>query len=83
MRGVMNRRDNTPVNYSKAPLGLSVEDLYSIETYLRKNGRSQFVHDEELDIFRFPEDGRFAFGKGFADWNLLRERGYLDFWISE
>jgi hypothetical protein len=79
----MNRSDNTPLNYSKAPLGLSVEDLHRIETYLRKNGRSQFVYDEELDIYRFPEDGRFAFGKCFADWNLLRERGYLDFWISE
>jgi hypothetical protein len=79
----MERIDNTPATYSKAPLGLSVEDLHSIETYLRKNGRSHFAYDEELDIFRFPGDGRFAFGKDFADWRLLRERGYLDFWISE
>ncbi len=79
----MQRSNNTPANYFEAPLGLGVEDLHSIETYLRKNGRSHFVYDEELDIFRFPKDGRFAFGKTFADWKLLRERGYLDFWIAE
>ncbi len=79
----MERSNNTPTNYSKAPLGLSVEDLHRIETYLRTHGRSHFVYDEELDIFRFPEDGRFAFGKEFADWKLLRERGYLNFWVSE
>ncbi len=79
----MDPSDNTPARYSEAPLGLSVEDLHSIETHLRKNGRSHFVYDEELDIFRFPKDGRFAFGKKFADWKLLRERGYLNFWTSE
>jgi hypothetical protein len=34
---------------------------------------------EELDIFRFPEDGRFAFCCKFADWERLHERGYLTF----
>jgi hypothetical protein len=54
-------------------------DLYDIEMYFREEGHSEFVYDEELDIFRFPEDRRFAFCKEFADWELLRERGYLTF----
>jgi hypothetical protein len=37
------------------------------------------VYDEELDVFRFPEDRHFAFCEDFADWRLLRERGYSDF----
>ena len=79
----MDRSDNTPANDPHAPLGLTVEDLCRIEAYLREHGRSHFVYDEKLDIFRFPEDGRVAFGKNLADWRLLRERGYLDFWTSE
>jgi hypothetical protein len=39
-------------------------------------GSSEFIYDEELDVFRFP-DGRFVFGKEHADWELLREHGYL------
>jgi hypothetical protein len=35
-------------------------------------------YDEELDVFRFPKDSRFAFCEEFADWSLLKERGYLD-----
>ena len=54
-------------------------DLYAIEVYFREEGHSEFVYDEELDIFRFPEDGRFAFCCEFADWERLQERGYLDF----
>jgi hypothetical protein len=46
---------------------------------LREEGHSVFIYDEELDVFRFPEDGHFAFCKEFADWERLRERGYLDF----
>ncbi len=45
----------------------------------REKGTSEFVYDEELDVFRFPEDGRIAFCEEFADWNLLQERRYLDF----
>jgi hypothetical protein len=55
-----------------------VQDLYDLETYLRKRGGSEFVYDEELDVFRFPEDGRFAFCREFADWKLLEERRYID-----
>jgi hypothetical protein len=52
-------------------------DLYDIEMYFREEGHSEFVYDEELDVFRFPEDGRFAFCRAFADWERLRQRGYL------
>ncbi len=54
-------------------------DLYDIEMHFREEGHSEFVYDEELDIFRFPEDGRFAFCKEFADWKRLWQRGYLTF----
>jgi hypothetical protein len=55
------------------------KDLYDIEKYFREEGHSEFVYDEELEIFRFPDDGRFAFCREFADWERLRERGYLTF----
>jgi hypothetical protein len=63
----------------EAVMNLGPRDLYDIETYFRHEGWSEFVYDAELDLFRFPEDGRFAFCKEFADWKRLRERGYLDF----
>jgi hypothetical protein len=47
--------------------------------YFREEGHSEFVYDKELDIFRFPDDGRFAFCKEFADWERLWQRGYLAF----
>jgi hypothetical protein len=56
-----------------------LEILYDVEMYFTKNGCSDFEYDEELDVFRFPKDGRFAFCDEFADWDLLRERGYLVF----
>jgi hypothetical protein len=49
-----------------------------METFFRKQGLSEFEYDEELDVFRFPADGRFPFCEEFADWELLEERGYLD-----
>ncbi len=58
---------------------LRASDLYDLETYFKNKGGSEFLYDEELDVFRFPEDGRFAFCKEFADWRLLEERGYLEF----
>jgi hypothetical protein len=51
------------------------EALYHIEMTMREEGFSQFVHDEEKDLFRFP-DGRFAFSRRYADIELLEERGY-------
>jgi hypothetical protein len=72
----MDRSDSEPANRSEPAMDLRLDDLYRIETYLRKNGCSDFEYDEELDVFRFPEDGRFAFCREFADWRRLRERGY-------
>jgi hypothetical protein len=37
--------------------------LYEFEMALREEGISDFVYDEENDLFRFPEDGRFAFSR--------------------
>jgi hypothetical protein len=45
---------------------------------LRQEGVSDFVYDEEHDLFRFPEDGRIAFSKEWVDALLLQQRGY--FW---
>ncbi len=53
------------------------ETLYELEMALREEGNSDFVYDEEYDLFRFPEDGRFAFSKEWADEKLLRKRGYF------
>jgi hypothetical protein len=50
--------------------------LYEFEMALREEGLSDFVYDEEQDLFRFPEDGRFAFSRVWSDVKLLRERGY-------
>ena len=40
-------------------------------------GISDFIYDEGQDLFRFPEDGRFAFSREWADVKLLQERGYF------
>jgi hypothetical protein len=69
--------NNKPPKHS--PPELIARDLYETEMNLREEGHSVFIYDEELDVFRFPEDGHFAFYKEFADWERLRERGYLDF----
>ena len=74
----MDASDTRPGD-SKVRFALSVEDLWDVETYFRRKCGSEFVYDEELDVFRFPEDGRFAFCREFADWRRLQERGYLNF----
>ena len=52
--------------------------LYEFEIALREEGAiSDFVYDEEQDLFRFPEDGRFAFSKEWADVKLLEKRGHF------
>ena len=58
-----------------AARGLRPEDLCDVVTYLINKGGSEFVYDEELDVFRF-EDGRFAFSRTHADIELLEERDY-------
>ena len=56
--------------------------LYRFEMALREEGAiSDFVYDEEQDLFRFP-DGRFAFSRDYADVRLLEERGYFG-WALE
>ncbi len=54
------------------------EVLYDLEVELRKIGWGDpaFVYDQEHDLFRF-RDGRFAFSRRHADWELLRKRGRL------
>ena len=49
--------------------------LYEFEMLLREEGLSDFVYDEEQDLFRF-RDGKFAFSREWADVDLLQERGY-------
>jgi hypothetical protein len=53
------------------------ESFYEIEMMLGEEGISDFVYDEEHDLFRFPEDRRFAFCMEWADIDLLQERGYF------
>jgi len=52
--------------------------LYELEVEFRKVGWGDpaLVYDDEKDLFRFV-DGRFAFSREHADWNLLRKRGRL------
>ena len=52
------------------------ESLYELEMLWREEGTSEFVYDEEHNLFRFPEDGRFAFSREWVDVKLLEERGY-------
>ena len=75
----MDHKDTKAIEYlPRAMAALWLQDLCDLETYLKKKGGSEFVYDEELDVFRFPEDGRFAFCRELADWDLLTDRGYLD-----
>jgi hypothetical protein len=49
--------------------------LYEIEMFFHREGLSDFIYDEEKNLFRF-EDCRFAFSRTQADLKLLEERGY-------
>ena len=68
-----------PADLNRNTLDLRAEDLCDVETYFREKGCSEFEYDAELDVFRFAEDGRFAFCRDFANWQLLEERGYLEY----
>ena len=74
--GRQSRAGRPPIGRSRAKVrrGLT-KALYDMEMYFRKQGVSEY--DEELDVFRFPADGRLAFCEEFADWDLLEKRGYL------
>lgn len=75
----MDRDHDKPTNFNGDTEPLRAEDLCDVEAYFREKGCSDFDYDAELDVFRFTEDGRFAFCREFADWRLLEERGYLEF----
>jgi hypothetical protein len=57
---------------------ISARVLYDFEVECREQGWGDpaFVCDEEKDLFRWT-DGRFAFSREHADWDLLRKRGRL------
>jgi hypothetical protein len=74
----MSARDIDPSDPPKAAAA-QADHLYAIEMYRREIGASEFLYDEQLDVFRFPEDGRFAFCEEFADWKRLWEREYVLF----
>ena len=50
-----------------------------IETALGEEGLGDpaLLYEEEKDLFRFAEDGVFAFSGERADWGELRRRGWL------
>jgi hypothetical protein len=52
---------------------------YEIETAFREEGLGDptLIYDEEKDLFRFAEDGVFAFSVKHANWGELRRRGWL------
>jgi hypothetical protein len=50
---------------------------YEFEIGLHEEGISDFFYDEGQDLFRFPEDGRFAFSREWADVKVLQKRGYF------
>ncbi len=50
--------------------------LYELEMGLWEVGLSKLQYDSEHDHFLFL-DGRFAFSRQSADWELLQERGYV------
>jgi hypothetical protein len=69
--------DDNPAAAPAAPPRLRAKDLCDLEEWFREKGLCEFRYDESLDVFRFAEDGRFAFCRDFADWRLLEARGYL------
>jgi hypothetical protein len=79
MRGEPMRLEQQELEMAEVRSDLSARDLWEVENYFRKQGVSQFLYDKPIDVFRFPEDGRFAFCETFADWERLQERGYLQF----
>ena len=52
---------------------------YTIETAFREEGFGDpaLIYDEEQELFRFADDGVFAFSSEHANWGELRRRGWL------
>ena len=46
------------------PSGVLAEDRYAIERYFARKCGSEFVYDEELDVFRFAENGATRSSRG-------------------
>src|SRR5215212_1446757 len=78
-RGTPMRLEQRELDMAEVRSDLSAADLWDVENYFRKQGVSEFIYDEPIDVFRFPEDGRLAFCEAFADWERLQERGYVHF----
>jgi hypothetical protein len=78
-RGKPMKLEQQELEMAEVRSDLSARDLWEVENYFRKQGVSEFIYDEPIDVFRFPEDGRLAFCQAFADWERLQERGYLHF----
>jgi hypothetical protein len=80
-RRPINLRKRKPGNAPEANSDLKelCPVVYALEMHRWEKDTSEFLYDEELDVFRFPEDGRFALCEEFVDWREQRERGYLDF----
>ena len=74
----MAQEANKPVEHLPGVIAREIwpEDLRDVLTHTTKQASSEFVYDEELDAFRFSEDGRFAFCEEFANWELLAKRGW-------
>jgi hypothetical protein len=79
-------KENTGVDYERTPWAKRRSEQrkrdaalrYSLEMESRKLGWGDpaLVYDEEKDLFRF-RDGRFAYSRDHADWELLRKRGRM------
>src|SRR5215212_9340131 len=78
-RGKPMKLEQQELDMAEVRSDLSARDLWDVENYFRKQGVSEFIYDEPIDVFRFPEDGRLAFCEAFADWERLQERGYVHF----
>ena len=69
------RLEQQELQMARVRSDLSARDLWEVEHYFRKQGVSVFLYDEPIDVFRFPEDGRFAFCRRLQIGNGCRSVG--------
>jgi hypothetical protein len=74
--GVATNSQEWPESSGQLRRRREAEALYRFEMILREMGLSDFVYDEEEDLFCF-RDGRFAFSRHHIDTKLLSERDHL------
>jgi len=69
---VVEKRHESDLRKSRARI------LYDFEMECREQGWGDlaFVYEEDKDLFRWT-DGRYAFSRERADWELLRKRGQI------